>query len=129
MSLTLAEPTTHLRMADISRALARHDASTAYTLLREVFPEGLAGRALLELVRTEPGWPKPYDGPPEEALSPREMEVLRCADRGLSLTDTAREIICARDTVKSHRRKIMLKLGVESMPAAVFKARETGLLS
>ena len=117
-------------MPGISRALARHDPATVYTLLAECYPAGVAGRMLRELVKTVPDWPKPSDREVtyDQRLVKRELEVLRCAERGLTTVGTARELIVGAETVKTHRHHILIKLGAKNMHEAVFIARELGLL-
>ncbi len=56
-----------------------------------------------------------------EALSPREMEVLKALAKGLSYKMVADELHISTDTVRSHVRKIYDKLHVHSLPEAVSK--------
>ncbi|NWG19554.1 MAG: hypothetical protein HXY39_04425 [Chloroflexi bacterium] len=63
-----------------------------------------------------------------EALSPREIEVLRLLAHGLSNADIARRLVVAAATVKRHTINIYGKLGVGNRTAAVTRARELGLL-
>lgn len=118
-------------MSEISRALARHDPETAYTLLREFLPVGWAGRALQALIQTQPSWPqadREGDVSYDQRLSRRELEVLRCAERGLGVVATARELILGAETIKRHRTHIMVKFGARSMLEAIHTGRELGLL-
>jgi DNA-binding CsgD family transcriptional regulator len=117
-----------LRWPEISRALARHDPSAVLTLLRERLPPGWAGDALHALTRTVPNWPQPQHEPTEPALTARELEVLRCAARGLTIEQTAREIILGVETVKTYRRQIAAKLGTRGIGEAVKVGRERGLI-
>lgn len=119
-----------LHMPEISRAIAKHDADAAYTILCENFSQGVAGRLLLELVRTQHDWPqvkyKKIDY--HQVLTPREMEVLRCAEQGFGEKETAAKIYLGCSTVKSHRKHAILKLEVRNMVQAVHKGRELGLI-
>lgn len=117
-----------LRMPEISRALAKHEPNTVYTLLREVIPSGQAGDILLELIRSQPGWPIEEEITYDQRLTPRELDILRYADQGLSTTETAHEIPLGYQTVKTHRQHIYTKLGVTTILEAVHKGHELGLL-
>lgn len=63
-----------------------------------------------------------------EALSPRELEVLRLVDRGLSDRAVAEELVVVTGTVKRHLSNIYDKLGVRSRTQALARARSLGLL-
>jgi LuxR family maltose regulon positive regulatory protein len=120
-----------LRMAEISRALAKHDASTVYTLLRERYSHGVAGRALMELIKTQEDWPKAEiedDVKYDQRLTPRELEVLRYSEQGLGTIDIAYKIPASFETIKHHKRHIYTKLGVNNILEAIHMGRELGLL-
>jgi DNA-binding CsgD family transcriptional regulator len=62
-------------------------------------------------------------------LTPRELEVLGCLARGLSVAETARELWASPETVKSHRKRIYAFLGVGSAAhTVVVEAERRGLL-
>ncbi|MCC7447314.1 MAG: LuxR family transcriptional regulator [Anaerolineae bacterium] len=63
-----------------------------------------------------------------EALSERELEVLRRVAAGYSNNDIAQELVVAVSTVKKHINNIYSKLEVRSRTQAVARARELGLL-
>jgi LuxR family maltose regulon positive regulatory protein len=63
-----------------------------------------------------------------EALSERELEVLRLLAAGMSNQEIADELVVALDTVKKHVSHILAKLGASSRTAATARARELGLL-
>jgi DNA-binding NarL/FixJ family response regulator len=64
----------------------------------------------------------------EPALSPRELEVLRCVASGLSNPDIGRALFIGEATVKSHVMRIFDKLGVRDRTAAVTTAIARGIL-
>jgi DNA-binding NarL/FixJ family response regulator len=67
-------------------------------------------------------------GPAEEALSSREIEVLRVVAKGASNREVAEELYVTQATVKSHLIRIYGKLGVSDRTAAVTKALDRGIL-
>lgn len=66
--------------------------------------------------------------PPREALSPRELEVLRLVGRGLTNADIGRRLYISEATVKTHLLRAFAKLGVSDRTAAVTTAIERGEL-
>jgi len=66
--------------------------------------------------------PPPPD--PLQPLSPREREVLELIARGLSNRQIARDLAIGEQTVKTHVRAILLKLGLQDrVQAAIFALR------
>jgi predicted ATPase/DNA-binding CsgD family transcriptional regulator len=65
------------------------------------------------------------DGPAEmvEALSQRELEVLRLTAAGLSNREIAEQLVVGVSTVKKHINHIYDKLGVKSRTQAIARAR------
>jgi len=63
-----------------------------------------------------------------ESLSPRELEILRLIDQGLSNREIGARLFLALDTVKGHNRRIFDKLQVQRRTEAIARARELGLL-
>lgn len=61
-------------------------------------------------------------------LTERELEVLRLSARGMSASQVADVLHISSRTVTNHKQNIYLKMGVNSTPEMVFKAREFGLL-
>lgn len=53
------------------------------------------------------------------SLTGRERDVLAAAARGLSNADTAAELGLSIETIKTHRRKLLARLGVNSILRAV----------
>ncbi|OFI38423.1 DNA-binding response regulator [Arthrobacter sp. SW1] len=59
---------------------------------------------------------------PDEALTPREAELLNLLTEGLSNKELGRKLFISEATVKSHLAHIYAKLGVDSRAAAIAKA-------
>jgi DNA-binding NarL/FixJ family response regulator len=66
--------------------------------------------------------------PAAEALTPREVEVLRAVSRGLSNAEIGRELYIGEATVKTHLLRAFAKLGVDDRTRAVTVAMERGIL-
>lgn len=69
------------------------------------------------------------DRPIDGVLSSRELEVLQCLARGMTNAGTASELYVSTETVKTHVRNLLRKLGVSDRTAAVRRAVEAGLVS
>ena len=67
-------------------------------------------------------------GPAEEALSSREIEVLKLVAKGANNKEIANRLYVTEATVKSHLIRIYGKLNVADRTAAVVKAMERGIL-
>jgi ATP/maltotriose-dependent transcriptional regulator MalT len=67
-------------------------------------------------------------GPAVEALSTREIEVLKLAAKGANNREIANQLYITQATVKSHLIRIYGKLNVADRTAAVTKALEKGIL-
>ncbi len=63
-----------------------------------------------------------------EALSERELEVLRLVASGRSNREIARELYVSLGTVKTHINNTYRKLGVNSRTRAVARARDLDLV-
>lgn len=63
-----------------------------------------------------------------EPLTEREMEVLRLLSQGESNKEIAAHLQVVEDTVKTHMRHILAKLGVQSRTQAVVRAISLGLV-
>ena len=63
-----------------------------------------------------------------EALSEREMEILRLVDAGLANQEIANRLGLGYGTVKWYLQQIYGKLGVHRRSAAVHKARSLGFI-
>lgn len=64
-----------------------------------------------------------------EALSDRELEILRLIAAGLSNNVIARKLHVTENTIKWHAKSIFLKLGVNNRTAAVVTAQQLHLLA
>jgi ATP/maltotriose-dependent transcriptional regulator MalT len=64
-----------------------------------------------------------------DALSPREVEVLRLVARGLSNPEIGKELFISEATVKTHLLRSFAKLGVSDRTAAVTTAIASGHLT
>jgi ATP/maltotriose-dependent transcriptional regulator MalT len=64
-----------------------------------------------------------------DALSGRELEVLRLIAVGLSNKAVAQELVLSVGTIKAHVHRIHSKLGVRNRTEAVKRARDLGFLS
>lgn len=131
-ALKLAEPEGYIRMfVDEGPNLA--------TLLREALVKGVmsdyAGRLLLAIeaerigmdVETPPS-AEPASSSLIEALSQRELDILRLFKTELSGPEIAQELVIALSTVRTHTKSIYSKLNVNSRRAAVKRASELGLI-
>jgi DNA-binding NarL/FixJ family response regulator len=63
-----------------------------------------------------------------EALTPRELEVLRLMAAGLSNREIGELLSMVEGTVKNHVSNILAKLGVRDRTRAVLKGFEVGWL-
>ena len=67
--------------------------------------------------------------PAEVCLSAREQAIVFLMSHGLSNKQIARKLSIAPETVKSHAKRIFLKLTVCSRAQAVYRAAALGLIA
>ena len=104
-------------------------------LLRDARHHGVAGghpARLLELLGVD-DLPVVDSGrstqrPLVDALSERELQVLRLLDSDLSGPQIARELFVSHNTVRTHTKHIFTKLDVTTRRAAVSRGHERGLM-
>ena len=117
------------------------EAGAASYLLKDVSPEALvdAIRAVMRgEARLHPdvqrklmqqvARPKPPAAVPEAAaLTPRELDVLRCVARGMSNGEIARELVISEKTVKTHVSNLLGKLHLSDRTQLAVHALKSGL--
>jgi len=132
-ALKLAEPENYIRIfvneGAAMAALLREVAA------RKIMPEDYTG-SLLSAFEAErkgldvetPLFVAPVSGSLIEALSQRELDILRLFKTELSGPEIAQELVIALSTVRTHTKSIYSKLNVNSRRAAVKRAIELGLI-
>lgn len=63
-----------------------------------------------------------------QPLQVREIQVLEGIAKGLSNAEIAKTLFLSEDTIKSHNRRLFIKLGVGDRTLAVVRAIQLGLL-
>jgi LuxR family maltose regulon positive regulatory protein len=123
-AVTLAEPEGYVR-------IFVDEGASMVALLRSAAKQGIAPgyvRRLRAAVTAADG-----DAPTNqgliEALSERELDVLRLLATDLSGPDIARQLTVSLSTVRTHTKHIFAKLGVTNRRAAVRRGAELDLLS
>ena len=84
-------------------------------------------RRLIQEFARQPGPPAP-PAAPLETLTQREREVLALIGAGLSNGELAARLYISEATVKTHVKRILMKLGLRDRIQAVVLAYETGLV-
>jgi DNA-binding NarL/FixJ family response regulator len=83
-------------------------------------------RIVLERMAHQPA-PGVDPGEALDELTPREREVFELMARGLSNAEIASALVIEESTVKTHVKRILMKLGLRDRIQAVILAYETGL--
>jgi DNA-binding NarL/FixJ family response regulator len=106
------------QLSEAVRTVAAGDALLAPTVTR---------RLVEQFVRRPP--PGARVPPGLDALTDREMEVLRLVARALSNAEIADELVVSEATVKSHVNRILGKLSLRDRAQAIVLAYESGLVT
>jgi DNA-binding NarL/FixJ family response regulator len=121
--------TTHAGDVQVSRALKA--GARAYLL------KSLLRKELLETIRVVHAGQKRVspevaaeiaEHAADDALSPREVDVLRLVARGNANKEIAAQLFLTEETVKSHIRKILAKLGANDRTHAVAIGLKRGII-
>ncbi|WP_319463846.1 response regulator transcription factor [Micromonospora sp. RTP1Z1] len=111
-------------------------------LLKDTTPEQLihavrvvaGGEALLDpavtrrlIERALPSLARPAVTPRFDALTSREMDVLRLLAKGLSNAEIATTLVISEATAKTHVSRLLSKLGLRDRVQAVVLAHQNGL--
>lgn len=90
--------------------------------------EVAAGKTVLDARSAAAVAARLRDPSPAEALSAREVEVLRLVAEGKSNPEIGKALFVAASTVKTHLDRAYAKLGVSDRAAAVARAKDLKLL-
>jgi transcriptional regulator of acetoin/glycerol metabolism len=90
--------------------------------------EGRHGRSVVTVPAAAPAGAVQQEAPPPEALTRRELKVLRQLDSGLSNREIAAALFISEGTLKWHLHNVYGKLGARSRAGALARARARGLL-
>lgn len=80
-----------------------------------------------EQIRLQSGAPSPSSGP-VDPLSDRELEVLRLLASELTGPEIAAHLFVSLNTLRTHTKRIFVKLGVRNRAGAVRRGRDLGLI-
>ncbi|MFI1584363.1 response regulator [Embleya sp. NPDC020630] len=108
------------------RLLAAIDAVMAGDML---FAPSVTRRLIETYVAAAPTSPDADVPPALDALTGRELEVLRLVGKGLANTEIAGTLVVTESTVKTHFNRALAKLNLSSRAQAVVLAYETGLVT
>lgn len=75
-----------------------------------------------------PAIPYRFDHPGHQHLSQREIEILEWMAQGFRNSEIAQKAFISINTVKSHVRKILVKLNAKTRTQAIMKARKVKIL-
>ncbi|MBN1451784.1 MAG: response regulator transcription factor, partial [Anaerolineales bacterium] len=101
----------------------------ARVLLVEARRRGLRPQHVALLLAKFPPESLPYQGAElPEALTARELDVLRLMAEGLKNQEIGARLFITLNTIRYHTSNIFGKLGVDNRTAAVARARELGIM-
>jgi DNA-binding NarL/FixJ family response regulator len=103
------------------RVVAGGDSLLAPTITRRLVADIVRRRREEAATATAPGR--------LDALTAREVEILRMLARGLSNAEIATTLFVSEHTVKTHVSNVLSKLGLRDRVQAVICAYETGLVA
>ena len=106
--------------------LVRRTAPTFVDTLIEAVADGATGRSATAVARGS-GLREDADGQLVEALTPRELDVLRLMAQGASNADIAASLTVSLGTAKWHVGHVLAKLGATSRTQALVRAQRVGL--
>jgi DNA-binding NarL/FixJ family response regulator len=94
---------------------------------------GLAARILrlfsrLQVGRLTGSHDVSSDGPPDEPLSPRELEVLTLVAQGMTYKEVGGQLHLSERTIKYHMGEIIARLHMENRAQVIEYARRSGLI-
>jgi DNA-binding NarL/FixJ family response regulator len=87
------------------------------------------GLAMLHKVASTPAAPAAPARAVAEALTARELEVLRCIAEGLTNGEIADKLFTSKRTVETHRQNIIAKTQTKNTAALIKFAAQNGLLA
>jgi LuxR family maltose regulon positive regulatory protein len=122
-----------VRLAPVLSALGDQLGSVALAdearLLLTSAPDGAEAQiARLDRLERQLASPRRRGMPLRQALTERELAVLRLLRGSLSLREIGQELDLSQNTIKSHARAIYRKLGVASRHDAIARGQDAGIL-
>lgn len=109
-------------MAEAVRTVARGEALIQPSIARKVVAE------FSRLAVSAPPTPERAAPKPPNALTERELDVLKALARGMSNKEIAAALVITEGTVKTHISNILAKLDVRDRTQAVLKAQQLRFL-
>ncbi len=122
---------TQTRLAAVERALGERSAARGLIDEARVTARRLGAEPLLSELRSLGASPAARGAKPprrDEALTAREVEILRLVADGRSNTEIARQLFISAKTVSVHVSNILAKLGASGRTEAAALGRRQGLL-
>ena len=116
------------QILEIARTIAADPTSSASLIAQASNIIETAGNASTALRGSVSGLVVPEPAAPITSLTPRELEVVQLAARGLSNPEIATELYLARGTVKAYMESVLQKLEARNRVEAVMIAARAGLL-